>query len=225
MKKSTMFLRVMVLIIILLIVALLFQNCSTKKQNEGEYELIGLADVITSDEELLLKQDEQRKERFTNFKSSISNETEIIVLTITDCMTVAHDSYIEDNAFFEWLLESEITVTLYYTAIFSIPTEAIQIDFVDDKTTVIYDLEKLQLKSVQIDNIVTNTSKGIIGKKYSPSEVSALTMIATDYIKESVSSDVMLNFMAEQNLVNFIELQSIKALIFDVSIYEKKMME
>lgn len=225
MKKSTMFLRVMVLIIILLIVALLFQNCSTKKQNEGEYELIGLADVITSDEELLLKQDEQRKERFTNFKSSISNETEIIVLTVTDCMTVAHDSYTEDNVFLEWLLESEITVTLYYTAIFSVPTEAIQIDFVDGKTTVIYDLEKLQLKSVQIDNIVTNTSKGIIGKEYSPSEVSALTMIATDYIKESVSSDVMLNFMAEQNLVNFIELQSIKALIFDVSIYEKKMME
>lgn len=225
MKKSTMFLRVMVLIIILLIVALLFQNCSTKKQSEGDYELIGLADVITSDEELLLKQDEQRQERFTNFKSTILSDTEIIVLTITDCMTVAHDNYTEDNAFFEWLLESEITVTLYYTAIFSIPTEAIQVDFVDDKTTVIYDLEKMQLKSVQIDNIVTNTNKGVIGKEYGPSEVSALTMIATDYIKESVSSDVMLNFMAEQNLVNFIELQSIKALIFDVSIYEKKMME
>lgn len=225
MKMSTILFKVMVLIMILLIVAMLFQNCSSKMRNEGEFELIGLADVVTSDEEMFLKEQEQQKERFTNFKRSILSDTEIIVLTVNDCMTIAHDNYIEDHKFIRWLLDSEITLTLYYTAIISISTEAIEINVEENGVEVIYDLEKMQLKSVQIDNIVTNTNKGIIGKKYNPSQVTALTMIATDYIKDSISNNVMLNFMAEQNLVNFIELQSIKSLVFDVLIYEKKMME
>lgn len=220
MKKATHVIRLMVVIICFIVLARLFQNCLSKKNNFSNNEdLLNHADEIITEEDLLKKQYEENLAKSEDFKQSVANETEIILLSITDRYTIAHDRTPQNNKVTEWLFDSNISIEVRYNAIISIPTNCIEITLDNLGNPIIhYDISKIAVKAVDILDIISKTNKGFCAKEYTPSEVSALTLIATDQIKENTLQNEMFKFMAEQNLVNYLELQSLKLHIFNIKI-------
>ncbi len=214
MKKA---IKIMVVIICIILLAMLFRNyVKDYKENNQVQEY---ADEVVSEEELLQKEYETQLKKVNELKQVISNDTEIILLTISDNYVVSHEKLTE--SFFNWLVSSQINLDIRYTAIISIPTDAICVEYINDTFEITYDTSKVCVKSVQIDNITSKYKYGLIAKEYTPSEISALTLLATDHVKEQLAQDELLKFRAEQNLVNYLQKQAFKLLIFNTTIKEK----
>lgn len=220
MKKTTCF-RFMAIVIALSLVVILFRNCKSNVVNQNKVKPI--ADGIVTNEQLLQKEYEQSLINAREFERVIVSETEIVLVTLTDSCTVYH-SKMKDE-FLNWLISSSINLDIVYTAIVSIPTNALKFVYDEEKIAIYYDLEKINIKSIEINGINAVDNYGILAKKYTPSEVSALTMLATDFVRKEMENDIMLDIIAEQNLTNYLRIQAIKFLVFDVTIKPIKALE
>ena len=213
MKKAIKF---VVLAICLCLVAMLFRNCLRKdKENETEM-VVENPDSIVTEEDLLEKEYAQDKLKASEFERVINSEVEIILLEIKDNYVISHERL--KDGLLSSFVNSSISLDIVYTAIFSIPTSAIEIKWLDHTLNVSYDIGLLSVKSVEIDSISSKDSYGIFAKKYTPHEVSALTLLATDYIRKDLKANDMLNVIAEQNLRSYLRNQALKLRIFNITI-------
>lgn len=166
---------------------------------------------------------EKLKNRIKNTDRLITNilsETEIILLEEVGSLVIKHDKNNANDFLNEWLFNSEIEFTINYSAVLSIPTEKIVISSVDSKTYAKYNINDIKVKCISINNIIPNTKKGMLGKPYTPIEISALTKIAIEKIKYQTQHDSILLVLASKNLENYITSIAIKFLIFDIEIEE-----
>ncbi len=214
--------RNLFLVFVLILIAFITKTYLFDK-NVSERELKQNEEVIEQDMDYTKKMLENREVKVKRVAKSISNEIEIIVLKETGCMTIFHDRTPENNKYIEWIVDSNITLDVHYTAILTIDTKYIQVKYneITENIDIVYDLEKINVKSVNIDNIFSQTSNGIFGEKYSANEVSALTLMATDKIKEEILNCSNLKCIASINLEGYLRNLSYSLGVLNVDIFKK----
>ena len=223
MKKHGRF-RSIFLIIVITITAFIgtrFWLVDRKKEyNENTFE--EKEQVLVEDAELAKKKINEEYLKTRRLRDSISNRIQIVVLTEKGSIEVLHDKTPENNKCIEWLVNSDIRLKVYYTAIFAIDTDCIMVEYneIHDNIDVCYDLDKINVISVGIDNITSESKKSIFGSNYKPKEVTALTMIAKDKIKEEITDNNELIFLAKTNLESYLRNLACSMGIVDLSIKE-----
>jgi len=153
----------------------------------------------------------------------IANEIEIVVLKETGNIQLFHDKTPENNKYMEWIVDSNISLKVCYTATLSIDTKDIEIVYneVNDKINIVYNSEMIRVTSINIDDILSETSKGLFGKQYSEKEVTTLTLLATDRIKEQLTNDTGLKLLASINLEEYLRNMAYNLRIYDICILQK----
>lgn len=214
--------RKIVLVLFFILIAFITKTYLVAK-NESEKELVEKQKMLEQDMAYTERMLQDRSMEIKKLSRSISNDVEIVVLKETGSIKLFHDKTPENNKYIEWIVDSNIALEVEYTAILTIDTGDIEVsyDASSDKINIIYDLEKIKVKSVNIDNILSETSKGIFGKVYSAKEVAALTLVATDKIKTEISNDSDLKKLASTNLEKYLKDLSYSLGTFNVNIVKK----
>lgn len=150
------------------------------------------------------------KIKAVRFNLSVSNQVELILAKEHGSLTVSHDKTPEDEWWNEWLISSEIEVSIEYNIIIAIPTIYIHADVEGTELIITYDYTKVDIDSVEITNIVPVESKNLFGEAYAPEDIAALTLIARSKVFEDASTDSELFAQAEKNLINEIANKSME---------------
>lgn len=176
--------------------------------------------IIKQDMDSTKKMIENNSVKVKRIVESISNQVEIVVLNEKGKIEIFHDKTPENNKYIEWMIDSNITLKIYYTAILTINVENIKVSYDEEKDiiNIIYDLDKISIRSINIDNILLETSHGIFGQKYSPKEFSTLTFVATNKIKEELCLNDDIKYIAGVNLEKYLKDLSYDLRVFNVSV-------
>lgn len=219
--KKTAKTRKTILVLCLILIAFIthtyFFNKGSLKQKYYQLE------VEKTEEEYTKKIMEQKSIMVKRIAESISSEVEIVVLKENGRIKLFHDKTPKNNKYIEWVIDSNISLNVYYTAILTINTDSIKVsyDSTEDKINIVYDIDKIEIKAINIDNILSETNKGIFGEKYSENEVTALTLVATDRIKEEIAKDKGLKYLASMNLESYLRNLSYQLGVFNVNVFQK----
>lgn len=131
-----------------------------------------------------LSQEELNIKRFI---SSISTETEIVLLDEVGSSNIEY-SRTSDNIFSSWT-ESNIKILIDYTAVLTIATNKIKFTTINDTILIVYDLADILVKSIEINNKNILRDKDWFGKSYSDDEVIALESALIDNIRNTIIND------------------------------------
>lgn len=153
------------------------------------------------EKELLNKNLENAK----NYVENINNDIALSVLRTSGKVTLSHDKTPNNNAWTEWLFNSDIKVYADYTTAFTIEENTLKTSISDDATVNIsYDTRDITLSSVDITSFTTSENKSIFGSSYKPDQVAAFEQIARNTIVEKVNTEENLN-LAKNNLENHLK--------------------
>ena len=198
-----------------------FLNGRSIKQNEEEILKKDLEEKEKLDIEFELqkKQHDENLERTRRFKQQVINETQIAILQEKGSMQVNSLKNKGENNISKFLFESNISMTVNYLASIGIDTANIVFSTEENGKVVLkYSSSDIYVLSVEISKILCDTKNGIFAEQYEPSEVSALTVIAKDKIREEIEDELTRNFYVSQKLENYLRLEALKFQIFDVLI-------
>lgn len=163
------------------------------------------------EQELLNKEIENAK----NYVKNINNDIALTILRTSGKITLTHDKTPENNAWTEWLFNSDIKVYADYNTAFTIEMNNIQTSISDDATVnITYDIRDITLSSVDITDFTTSENKSIFGSSYTPEQVAAFEQIARNNILEKVDNDANRK-QAQNNLESYFK---VLAKNFDVKI-------
>lgn len=163
------------------------------------------------EQELLNKEIENAK----NYVKNINNDIALTILRTSGKITLTHDKTPENNAWTEWLFNSDIKVYADYNTAFTIEMNNIQSSISDDATVnITYDIRDITLSSVDITDFTTSENKSILGSSYTPEQVAAFEQIARNNILEKVDNDANRK-QAQSNLESYFK---VLAKNFDVKI-------
>lgn len=163
------------------------------------------------EQELLNKEIENAK----NYVKNINNDIALTILRTSGKITLTHDKTPENNAWTEWLFNSDIKVYADYNTAFTIEMNNIQSSISDDATVnITYDIRDITLSSVDITDFTTSENKSIFGSSYTPEQVAAFEQIARNNILEKVDNDANRK-QAQNNLESYFK---VLAKNFDVKI-------
>ena len=163
------------------------------------------------EQELLNKEIENAK----NYVKNINNDIALTILRTSGKITLTHDKTPENNAWTEWLFNSDIKVYADYNTAFTIEMNNIQTSISDDATVnITYDIRDITLSSVDITDFITSENKSIFGSSYTPEQVAAFEQIARNNILEKVDNDANRK-QAQNNLESYFK---VLAKNFDVKI-------
>ena len=220
--KKLVRIRKVILVLFLILVAFITKTYLFDKK-ESEKNVIEKQEILQQNMDYTKKIIDDSSMKLKKIRECISNEVQIVVLREIGIIELFHDKTPENNKYIEWAIDSNISLKVYYTAILTIGTENIQLSYDDnsDRINIVYDLEKIKVKSINVDNILSETSKGIFGNQYSAKETSALTLIATDKIKEKISNDDSLKHLASMNLEGYLTNLSYALEVYDINIIKK----
>lgn len=138
-----------------------------------------------------------------NFVKNINNDIAITILRTNGKITLSHDKTPNNNAWTEWLINSDIKVYAGYTTSFTIETKAIQTSILDDSTVYItYDEHDIKVSSIDITDFTTSENKSIFGSSYTPKQVAAFEQIARKSILEKTDNDIN-RIQAKNNLESY----------------------
>ena len=163
------------------------------------------------EQELLNKEIENAK----NYVKNINNDIALTILRTSGKITLTHDKTPENNAWTEWLFNSDIKVYADYNTAFTIEMNNIQTSISDDATVnITYDIRDITLSSVDITDFTTSENKSFFGSSYTPEQVAAFEQIARNNILEKVDNDANRK-QAQNNLESYFK---VLAKNFDVKI-------
>ena len=148
---------------------------------------------------------------------AISNEIEIIVYE--ESGTVVDNN--KTTGGYQWvrnLTKSKVTVKCDYHCIVSIPVSSIKFTNVDGVVHVSYDKSAIQIKAVEISNIVPIYDKAFLGKKYTNDEILALVQINKDEVYKQINADEARQNQCCINLEQFILNFTTKYNVADIEI-------
>lgn len=218
MRKKKRIVKISILVVVTLVLAIVVLNYAQKSSNENKQT--GEESIVKNDVDLEKEKLDDEIKNTDMLISEISSKTEIILLEMTGTITLQHDKNSADTGFADWIFNSEIKFIVRYTTILSIPTEKIIISTENGQTYAKYNICDIKVKSVNINSIIPITQKGMLGKAYTPDEISALTEIAIERIKQRTENDSVMILLASKNLENYITSMAIKFSIFDIEIEE-----
>lgn len=200
---------------LILVILLLGKHLQNKKA-ESEKIFGGINNVISNDE-IVKKEYDIDYEKTKDFKKAISNEVELIVLTITDGIKVENQKLAHESKIKRFLFDSNIMLDIRYEAVFAIKTENICIECID-RPCISFKSSNIYIKSLDVQDIFVDKTKAVLGSEYTPEEVIAIYSIAKDNIMETLEKDEMLNFLATQSLYDFLYLKALEFKMFNVTI-------
>lgn len=139
-------------------------------------------------------------------RENINKDVEIVILNEKGNFTIFHDKTFDKNEYIKWLIYSNINLKLYYNANIIIASKDIDITFNSDEEQIYisYDTNKFRIGNIDIYDILLQDSTGIIGKKYSPEEVTALILVSKEEIENYLKNDNTVFSLAESNLDRYI---------------------
>ena len=214
--------RGIILVLILVLMAFVTKTYLLKRFEMGDFsqedddlncEKIELSDTIFKEESIKVKK----------IAENISNEIEIIVLKEVGTFEIFHDRTPENNKYIEWVIDSNINIKIYYTAVLAIDTEYIDVIYDEflDTINIIYDLQNIKVTAINIDDILISTNKGILGRKYSELETSSFILFATDKINKQILNNEGIKAIASINLQEYLRCVGYKLGIFNIKVVEK----
>lgn len=203
-----------ILVFVLICASVLMGYEYVKYKNREVDELkreIQAQNAADLEQELLNKEIENAK----NYVKNINNDIALTILRTSGKITLTHDKTPENNAWTEWLFNSDIKVYADYNTAFTIEMNNIQTSISDDATVnITYDIRDITLSSVDITDFTTSENKSIFGSSYTPEQVAAFEQIARNNILEKVDNDANRK-QAQNNLESYFK---VLAKNFDVKI-------
>lgn len=154
---------------------------------------------IDLEQELLNEEIDNAK----NFIKNIDNNIAITVLRTRGKLTLSHDKTPKNNAWTEWLFNSDIKVYANYIASYTIEMNAINMSVLDDATVnIAYDSKDINLSSIDITDFSVSENKSILGSSYTPRQIAAFENIARNNIFEKNNSETY-QIQAKNNLETY----------------------
>lgn len=194
------------------LIALLFQYIHyNNQQTDGVKEEVQAQTNVDLQEELLKKEIEKAED----FVENLNNNIALTVLRTSGKITLSHDKTPENNAWTEWLFNSDIKLYANYTTAFTIECNNITTKIDENANVLIsYNSSDINLSSIDITDISSSENKSIFGSTYTPDQTLALEQIARDRIFENSNNEKNI-LQAKINLENFLNTCSKN---FDVNI-------
>lgn len=151
-------------------------------------------------QELYQKTMQNQVEKSERVVNALNNEVEVILLTEDGSSVLTHDR--PDT---NWFTNASIDLMVDYQAVFSMPIKSITMLVSADGTIFVeYNLDYLDVKSIDLVHNVVKSSKGWFGDEYNPQEVAALVSIIRQDLKTSLESNDGYRTVAQQNLEQYI---------------------
>lgn len=204
--------RILVFVLICASVLMGYEYVKYKNREVDELKReVQAQNAADLEQELLNKEIENAK----NYVKNINNDIALTILRTSGKITLTHDKTPENNAWTEWLFNSDIKVYADYNTAFTIEMNNIQTSISDDATVnITYDIRDITLSSVDITDFTTSENKSIFGSSYTPEQVAAFEQIARNNILEKVDNDANRK-QAQNNLESYFK---VLAKNFDVKI-------
>lgn len=211
--------RISLFVILLIIVVLwLYNNLLKSKIIINEQAKEAQAQDEEQQREDVSKEIELQKKiletqiKTIRFNQSVSDEVELILAKEQGTSIITHDKTPSNDWWSEWLVSSEIALSIEYNLIVGIPTLYIWADVQNTEPIIYYDYSKVAIISAEITNIVPVQTKNMFGEAYTPEEIASLTLIARDKVLEEASRDEALFIRAEEDLINELRSKSAELL-------------
>lgn len=152
-----------------------------------------------------LKKIQEERAKTDRFNIEIRDSIELVLLTECGDIQVSDDKTSANNWWSDWLINSEMVIYAKYELIATIPTAYIFCYFNETGVVQIkYDPTRIRIKSVEITNMSTQSTKALLGRGYSPEEITSLILVMKDYVYSSANKDAVLFNKAEENLRQYI---------------------
>lgn len=207
--------KVFGILLFVLICAGIFLGYQYMKYKDREVDELEREVQAQNDADLEQELLNEEMENAKNYVKNIDNNIAITVLRTSGKLTLTHDKTPENNAWSEWLFNSDIKVYADYNTSFTIEMNNIQTSISDDATVnITYDERDISLSSVDITGFTTSENKSIFGSSYTPEQVAAFEQIARKSILEKVDN-VTNRTQAQNNLESYFR---ILAKNFDVKV-------
>lgn len=212
--KTILFFLVFSIVIVFTASYINEKTSKVKSQEQKVAEQLAIENQKKLDEELL----RAKIIKANNFVKSISNETEIIVLSENGEYTINHDRTPENNWYSEWLNNAEISIKFDYRTIFSMKTANINFTVTSKGAVNInYDTREIGITAIDISNVIPSQKTSLFGSKYKPTEVTALEDIAKEKVRSESYNDDNIS-KANTNLKSFINDWATKFDVDDICI-------
>lgn len=213
-------------LVVLCITFMAFTLCfflKGKNSKNVQTEDIKVQDKLQTEAELKEELLQKNLKRLSRIREAIDNETEIVLLKEKGHVILAHDKVSEKSKLIDWLSISKIKIRLNYVARLSISSKDIDISLNEnaENIEIMLNMEKIKLHSIDIEDSIVSSQKGIIAPNYSPNEVLALTAIGKKQIKEQILKDDSLFFLAEINLRSYVENLAYSLGVINIKIIER----
>lgn len=135
-----------------------------------------------------------------NFIKNINNNVALTVLRTFGKITLSHDKTPENNAWLEWLFNSDIKIYANYNTAFTIECNTIDTKIDENANVIIYyNINDIKLSYIDIVNICSSENKSIFGSSYTPEQVLALEQIARNKIYQNSNNNTNIT-LAKNNL-------------------------
>lgn len=208
--KKLLFILIFVMLGALM--SLIYQYIQYNNQQTDELkEEVQAQTNINLEKEILNKEIEKAQD----FVDSINNNVALTLLRTSGKITLSHDKTPQNNAWTEWLFNSDIKLYANYTTAFTIECNNITTKIDENANVLIsYNSSDINLSSIDITDISSSENKSIFGSIYTPDQTLALEQIARDRIFENSNNEKNIS-QAKINLENFL---NICAQNFDVNI-------
>ncbi len=211
------FIWFLIFVLLSIVIYLGYQYIQYKNQEVNEIKKEVQAQTNANlQKELLNKEIENAQ----NFIESINNNVALTLLRTSGKITLTHDKTPENNAWTEWLFNSDIKVYANYNTAFTIECTTINTKIDKNANVIIsYDTNDIKLSFIDIIDISSSENKSIFGSTYTPEQVLALEQIARDRIFENSNNDTNIT-QAKQNLESLLNVYA-KNFNVNIQIIEK----
>lgn len=200
MKKIVKKVFVVFVLILGVFIMLSFLRPNATKDNKEKNE-----DTLVTEVEVNKQNFKANLQNSRRLKEAISNDIKIVALEEKGSMKLFHDKKKSNNKLANWFVHSNVELKLEYTASIGIKSENIKISCDSQRIQIDISKDRFFVQSVNIENITLQTNKGMFAKKYLPSEISAITLIATEKVEEEILNDEEILLLAEANLKDYLE--------------------
>lgn len=203
MKKLLAVIGVLILVAFLIRLGVILNYSNQKRldvKQQAEEELIKENQVEIEKE---IMEDNLKKSQI--FISQLKADPEIVVLDQEGYITIKDDKTPDNNHFSEWLINSEISLKVYFKAKVAIKQEDVLIKAKNNgKVNVTFSKKDFFVSSIEIEKIVPVEKRSIFGNEYTPAETSALVLLCQDKIKLDLEKNDELKQKAEDSFKKFI---------------------
>lgn len=178
--------KTILIIILAILVCFLSSQFIINKKNKEETNSVKMQTTNTNVEMEQAKL-EEKIETSKSFIEEIKTLDTILFGKTNGEYEISHDRTPEGSKWTEWLVNSDITLNITYSAIYGMDKEYVNY-YVNTKGDVCidYDINFIEVDSIDIKNITFSENTSFLGIKYSKEDLLALRKIAKDNIRKEL---------------------------------------